>query len=51
MDMYNERVIWTGLNVALNMRCLAMLAESEERLEGMRREWLEMIEIGPVDGR
>ena len=27
--MYSDRMIWTGLNVTVNMRCLAMLAEGK----------------------
>ena len=34
MDMYSERMTWTGLNVAMNMRCLAMLAEGEVERPG-----------------
>ena len=46
MDMYNERTIWTGLNVALNMMCLVGLMLAEDAVER-----LEAIEFGPVDGR
>ena len=38
--MYYESMIWTGLNVALNMRCLEMLAEGES--ESLGRNALRM---------
>ena len=34
MDMYSKRMTWTGLNVELNMRCLAMLADSKVERPG-----------------
>ena len=34
LDIVKKRMIWTGLNVALNMRCLAMLAAAEVERPG-----------------